>query len=463
MRYGNFRFILPLTTIVFLAACVTPPPLNDHITLVPLSSKADAEAGLTMDYFYGSQDSLIDQIVCHADRSCLYSGHAYALGGRNPQVDSLVIHTLNGQTLNWARTYQIDDVFNNNLGMIPTADGGALLYGNSFITDGLGLDLHPVYEKIDAQGTPQWGGALDKGKTKMFTSFTDGISLSDGGYALAGSSFIDGQWRGTVLRLDASGNQVWFTTLDNSHEISFLQYLIELPDKHILGVGYDKTRNDMTLFDLTADGRLTHSAVLHMPGDEVPVGLAKLNQGPLIIASATQPNGEHTALLVRLDWKESVESATLYHYVDGLDPANVLALADQKLCLYGSTASENHGQSVAFTTTSKGRPISAIKLKGGNVFIYGTLLSSKKILFTGGRKIGTKQKNSGLIVKWTPSVYNDQSVLEKISFAKATLTVRPSPDAEQALTSQSVIMHFGLSNMSSRLVSGGTTGAGKTD
>ena len=311
MRFRKLRPSLPVIAILALAACATPPPLNDHITLVPVSDKADIESGLTMNYFYGSHDNVLIQVACHADGSCLYGGHAYSSDNNNPQFDSLVIRTRNQQTLDWARTYQIQDVVNNNTGLIATADGGALLYGNSLLTQGAAIGFKPVYEKIDAQGNPEWGGEQDKGRAEIFSSFTNGISLADGGYALTGSSKIDGQWRGTVLRLNSTGRQVWFTSLDDPGQTSLLAYLTQLPNGHILGVGFNKTHNDMTLYDLAPDGHLVHAWILLMAGAEVPVGVSKTGAGPDILVSVKRPNGEEAAMLVRLDWKEKLESATL--------------------------------------------------------------------------------------------------------------------------------------------------------
>lgn len=455
MTLQEFRILLPAVALLALAACATPPPLNDHITMVPVSDKADIESGLTVNYFYGSHDNTIIQVACHADGSCLYGGHAYSSDHNNPQLDSLVIRTRNESTLDWARTYQIEDVINNNTGLIATGDGGALLYGNSLLTNGLGIGLKPVYEKIDEYGNPEWGGEQDKGRAKIFSSFTNGIGLSDGGYALTGSSKIDGQWRGTVLRLDSSGKQVWFTSLDHAGRMSLLLYLAELPDGHILGVGFDKDRNDMTLYDLARNGRLVRSWILRMAGSEFPVGVSKTDTGPAILASVTRPNGEQAALLVRLSWKERLESTTLYRYPDGFDPNNLVVLPDRALCLFGATASQNHPQSLAFTIDSGGRPVSAIAEKGGHVFLDGTLMGPKRILFAGGRTIGADKRDSGVIVNWTPGIDSDHGVLSVIQEQPVKSRLEISNDAEQQLTTKSVLTHFGRKDMTSRLVSGG--------
>lgn len=455
MKLRKFRLFLPVAAILALAACATPPPLNDHITVVPVSDKADIESGLTINYFYGSHENTIIQVACHADGSCLYGGHAYSADNNNPQLDSLVIRTRNESILDWARTYQIEDVINNNTGLIATGDGGALLYGNSLLTNGLGIVLKPVYEKIDESGNPEWGGEQDKGRAKIFSSFTNGISLSDGGYALTGSSQIDGQWRGTVLRLDSSGKQVWFTSLGNAGQTSLLLYLTELPNKHILGVGVNKNHNDLTLYDLARNGRLVRSWILRMAGSEFPVGVSKTDTGPAILVSVERPNGEQAALLVRLNWKEKLESTTLYRYSDGFDPNNLVVLPDQTLCLFGATTSQDNPQSLAFTIDSGGRPVSAIAEKGGRVFIDGTLVSPQNILFAGGRTIGADKRDSGVIVKWTPSIDNDHGVLSGIKEEPIKSRLEISNDAQQQLTTKSVVTRFGRQDMTSRLVSGG--------
>jgi len=108
--------------------------------------------------------------------------------------------------------------------LIQTSDGGYAIagYTDSFGTgDYVGVcvvqDVYVV--KLDANGNPQWtktiGSRICRG---LFNGYDDGSSLiqtSDGGYAIAGTtySFGAGEADVYVVKLDAKGNLQWTKTI----------------------------------------------------------------------------------------------------------------------------------------------------------------------------------------------------------------------------------------------------------
>lgn len=463
MKTGKSFFVLPALLAALLAGCASTQqtPLSAQITLIPVSDKADIESGMKMDYFYGANEQALDHVTCHADQSCVYSGFTFKEDNKDStksQFDSLVIRTTPRDTVRWARTYQIGGNYYNTLGMVPTSDGGALLYGNSLMTNNSNFPIKPSFEKIDADGIPQWGGTLNQNLTNFWSAFTAGIRLSDGGYALSGSNRVGGKWYGIVLRIDSTGKEEWFSAVRSRNELTLLNDIIELKNGDILGVGFNKALHDMVLFDFGPKGKAKKAPVLHIRGDEVPIGLVNLATGPAIVASETMPSGESAAIIVRLNQKLRAISASRYRYTDGFNPNGVIALGNGKLCLYGPTEAEaeRDKQSLAFTVNLKMLPDSALLLKGGHVFNSGTKVTGEKILFGGARPLGTKQRASSIVVTWTPSVKNNQAALKGIHREPIKLKEYANESAKQWLTTKSDVTTLHLKDMTSQLVSGGS-------
>ncbi len=460
MNTGKLFFILPALLAALLTGCASTQktPLSAHITLIPVSDKADIESGMKMDYFYGANEQALDHVTCHADQSCVYSGNTFKENKEDSaksQFDSMVIRTTPRDTVLWARTYQIGGNYYNTLGMVPTSDGGALLYGNSLMTNNSKFPIKPSFEKIDADGMPQWGGTLNQNLTELWSAFTAGIRLSDGGYALSGSNRVGGKWYGIVLRINSTGKEVWFSAVRSRNELTLINDIIELKNGDILGVGFNKVLHDMVLFDFGPKGKVKKAPVLHIRGDEIPVGLVNLATGPAIIASETMPSGESAAIVVRLDQKLHAIRASRYRYTDGFNPYGVIALGNGKLCLYGPTKAEaeRDKQSLAFTINLKMLPASALLLKGGHVFNSGTKVTSEKILFGGARPLGTKRHASSIVVTWTPSIKNDRVALKGIQRERIRLKEYANESAKQWLTTKSDVSTLHLKDMTSRLVS----------
>lgn len=131
------------------------------------------------------------------------------------RMNPIVIRTKADGKISWARSYQVDHIYTRTNGLLSAGDGGVLLFGNSFIGTRRGGVSHgrnqPIYEKMDASGTPLWGGTVPFGFIKPWSAVSDAIHLGNGGYALTGSGTLNpnGDWYGLVLTLDANGNVAW--------------------------------------------------------------------------------------------------------------------------------------------------------------------------------------------------------------------------------------------------------------
>lgn len=451
---------------IVIAGCASTatsrPPLSDHIILIPVSDKADVESGLRMDYFHGSNQQALNHVSCKANQSCFFSGLAFT-GVSNkalPQWDSLVIRTYKNDRIDWARTYQLRSLFYHSSGMLATPDGGAVLYGSTFKTSDPGGNLHiliePTFEKIDAQGIPQWGAMVNFGSTMTSRSFTDAVQLNDGGFVLSGSISVKNKWRGLLIRLDKAGHQVWATTVSSYGQFTLMPYVTRIANGDLVGAGYNRDLRDLVLFEFSPDGKLIKAPIIDMRGVEFPESIISLGSGPVLVAAEKMPSGEQAALVLRMNNELDVTSASRYRYKDGFIPYSAIAMGTNVLCLYGPTAADEHKQSIAFTINRSKQPVSAIALDGDGVFNFGTLLTPKKIIFSGGRDLGTKQRASSIAVTWTPSVMNQANVLKNIRREPVTITEHTDESATQWISRKSILQQFGPKEMSSRLVSGNT-------
>ncbi len=437
-----------------LAGCSSTPPLADHLTLIPVSDKADIARGLDMAYVYGNNQGIFNHVSCDRARNCWYSGDLGFANETQARINPIVIRTTANGAISWARSYQINDIYTKTNGLLPTRDGGALLYGNSIITNFAAKLEKPIYEKLNPQGSPEWGGSVFIGDIRSWSAFSDAIRLADGGYALAGSGVLNGKWYGSVLVLDVDGNERWFKFMRSRQDPTLSLYLSQLSNGNIMVAGYDASVGDIVLFRFSTDGKPVDISIIHIRGKEYPVGFVTLGSGPAIVAQQSMPSGESAAIIVRLDRQGEVKTAARYRYVDGFNPYDVISMPDRGVCIYGNTESSDNRQSLAFVLDAKGNLSSALALKGGSVFRSGALLAPDRLTFAGGRELGVDRRMSGLIVKWTPVVGNDAQTLKNIKLDSLKITVYKNESGTVANPTNSTLKKFDASEMQSRMVSG---------
>lgn len=453
------RFASLIALGVLAAGCASnQASKSPRISLIPVSDKADRSQGLDMVYVYGTNQSMFNHVACNRLQTCWVSGDM-AFGRKSVnRLSPIVLRVKKDDSISWARSYQIDHIFTTTNGLLTTGDGGAILYGNSFVgtrthwvTKGR---IQPVYEKLNASGIPQWGGTVPFGFIKPWSAVTDVIHLADGGYALTGSGTLNlgNDWYGLVMSLKADGSVGWlkFMRIRNDGTLSF--YLYQLKNGHILVLGYDAALSDMFLVNLSRSGTADGISILGIRGDEVPVGMVPLKGGPAIVARQKMPSGEIAALIVQLDDKGAIVNARRYHYVDGFNPSDVISLPDHRACLYGYTEAKDKRQSLAFVVNADGKPSSALALKGDSVFNSGALLNPRQVIFAGGRALGVNQRLSALIVKWNPSIGNETRVLKGIRQDVVKVHLYKDQPGKVASPSNPSLHSFDRSEMQSQLI-----------
>ena len=416
--------------LITFSGCSSPPPITDNLTLVPVSDKADIESGLSMTYIYGTNEGYFNNAACNTKRACWYSGNLSATKNNNGRLNSIVIKSLADGHIFWGRSYQINDVYTEALGLLPANHGNALLYGNSIIKGSSNNFDEPVYELLDPHGIPKWGGALLIGNIQPWSAFTDAINLKQGGYALTGSSKIYGKyWSGTLVKLDASGRVAWADLIRSQKRDTLTEYLAQLKNGNIILLGYNAVIKDLVLFELSPKGKLLNSPIVHIRGNEMPVGLVALKSGLAAVAQETMPSGESAAVIIVLDDHGHVKKTVRYRYVDGFNPYDVIAMPGHGMCIYGTTEAKDKPQSLAFVLNADLKPVSALTMKDKNVFVSGSLLGPDQIIFSGARRIGADHHLTSMIVRWTPSVMNQTRVLKKIQTSQPEIHLNKNAQA----------------------------------
>lgn len=409
-----------------------------------------------MAYVYGTNEGAFNYVSCDQARNCWYSGELGFFSKTKARMNPLIIRTATNGAISWARSYEINDIYTRTNGLLPTRDGGALLYGNSMTMNFAATLEKPIYEKLNSQGLPEWGGSVFIGDIKSWSAFSDAIRLAGGGYALAGSGVLSGKWYGSVLVLDAAGNERWFKFMRSRKDPTLSLYLSQLPNGNILVAGYDASLSDIVLFRFSADGKPVDITLIHIRGKEFPVGFVTLDTGPAIVAQQEMPSGESAAVVIRLDHAGEVKDAVRYLYVDGFNPYDVVSLPNHGVCIYGVTEASDNRKSLGVVLDSKGGPVSALALKGGSVFNSAALFAPDRLVFAGGRKLGVDRHMSGLIVKWTPIAGSDSQTLKNIKRDSLKVTVYKNESGTVANPMNPSLHKFSASEMQSRLVAGGS-------
>ncbi len=417
-------------SVFLLTGCNTLPPLSDQLALVPATGKAEATPGIDLTYLSGTNEGILTHISCDREQNCWSSGVLGKFQLDVTRLNSLVVRTSGISHIQWAHTYQINDTYTETNGFVPTPDGGALLYGNTFISHFSGNTPEPVYEKLDAAGVPQWGGALLIGGFAPWSAFSDAIRLQGGGYLLAGSGYLDKHyWYGILLKIGASGQLVWAKSLHSRKDSTLVSRIVQLANGSILVVGINAKLNDIVLFRISQSGKLLGSSILDTRGTEVPIGLTSLPDGLDIAVDQKMPNGEEAAIVLGLDKSGNLKTAERYHYIDGFSPNSIVALGTKAICLYGTTTAKDKPQSIALALNAKRQPVSALVLTGSGTFNSASPYRSGTIVFAGNRKLGADERMTPLLTRWSPELKNDPNALKNIRHDIVAITLHTNAAA----------------------------------
>jgi hypothetical protein len=187
--------------------------------------------------------------------------------------------------------------------LIQTSDGGYAIAG---YTSSFGAGEQDVYVvKLDANGNLQWTKTIGG---KWWDSGYSLIQTSDGGYAIAGTtySFGAGQADVYVVKLDANGNLQWTKTIGGpGYEIG--HSIIQTSDGGYAIAGYTKSLDavdwDFYAVKLDAKGNLQWTKTIGGENDDSGSSLIQTSDGSYAIAGSTSSfgAGDWDVYVVKLD------------------------------------------------------------------------------------------------------------------------------------------------------------------
>ena len=202
----------------------------------------------------------------------------------------------------WSRTFG-GEARDRCWGVLPTADGGYILVGETVSTGFGAEDCYLV--KTDASGHQSWARTYggDQGDRCFAISETD-----DGGFLLVGQTYSKGAGDrdAYIIRTDDSGREIWSRTFggpasDVGHGID------RTSDGAFLITGYTTSladeEDDPYLIKLSDDGNIHWTRVISMPGINHTITGEQTNDGGYVLGgfSVFESEGSNSALVVKTD------------------------------------------------------------------------------------------------------------------------------------------------------------------
>jgi len=247
-----------------------------------------------------------NSLIQTSDGGYIIAGHTRSFGEGG--ADVYVVKLDAKGNLQWTKTIGGE---NEDLGhsLIQTADGGYAIAGS---TTSFGAGEDDVYVvKLDANGNLQWTKTIGGPDSEAGTSL---IQTSDGGYAIAGSTFsFRGGWGDVyVVKLDANGNLQWTKTIGGPDPEAGTS-LIQTSDGGYAIAGYTISfgvgEPGVYVVKLDANGNLQWTKTIGGPDPEAGTSLIQTSDGGYAIAGYTESFGAGYAdvYVVKLDAKGNLQ------------------------------------------------------------------------------------------------------------------------------------------------------------
>lgn len=183
--------------------------------------------------FGGANNDRAYSILEHSSGGYAFGGYTYSFG--QGEADFWLIKTDEEGTHQWNRTY---GTITNNEGcqdIKESTDGGFVLTG----WRGYPSEPYDVWlVRTDETGTQLWNRTIGGSANDFLRSI---VELSDGGFALAGSttSFGSGEYDAWLVKLGSDGVPLWNRTFGGS-ERDYFNSILELSDGFLLS-GYTES------------------------------------------------------------------------------------------------------------------------------------------------------------------------------------------------------------------------------
>jgi hypothetical protein len=259
----------------------------------------------------GTDDESARSVIQTSDGGYLLGGYTWSVDGdvtgNQGMADYWIVKTDSSGNLVWQKCLGGTD-YDNAYSVIETSDGGYLVGGYTYSTDGNVTSNHGWSDmwvvKIDLSGNLVWQksfGGTDDDTTRSL------IETSDGGYLVYGSTWSDdgdvtGNHGGSdmwALKIDLSGNIVWQKCFGGSNSDYGIK-VIETSDGGYLLGGYtasndgDVTGNhgsvDYWIVKIDTSGIIVWQQCLGGSGYDSAYGIVQNSDGRYLIGGDSESN-----------------------------------------------------------------------------------------------------------------------------------------------------------------------------
>jgi hypothetical protein len=235
----------------------------------------------------GGKDIDLGMAICKTnDSNYFITGHSASFG--NQYTDLILIKLNANGAIIWGKNYHLNQSeFANTI--IPLADGGCLILGETTKYIGKGKDSDILLLKIDPNGKLVWskkygGKDIDYGYSIEATK--------DGGYIIGGEtkSFTAGEQDMYVVKINSNGSMEWAKGY-GSNEIDFGRSAVPLLDGNYLVAGSIQSKKsrdmDICLTKLSKNGAVLWSRIFGGNNQDYLSALKVLKNGDLVACGNT--------------------------------------------------------------------------------------------------------------------------------------------------------------------------------
>jgi len=340
---------------------------DDSNSLIQTSDGGYAIAGTTFSFGAGGEDVYVVKLDANGNLQWTKT-----IGGKDADGGSSLIQTSDGGYVIAGTTFSFGagggDIYvvkldaNGNLqwtktiggpgdeagaSLIQTSDGGYAIAGTTFSFGAGGRDIYVV--KLDANGNLQWTKTIGGPESEEGYSL---IQTSDGGYVIAGStnSFSAGKDDVYVVKLDANGNLQWTKTIGGPKiEAGFS--LIQTSDGGYAITGFTTSfgagEADVYIVKLDANGNLQWTKTIGGPESEIGTSLIQTSDGGYAIAGYTKSFGAGSGdvCVVKLDANGNLQwTKTIGAKNKNYSKSSLIQTSDGGYAIAGHTESFGAGE-----------------------------------------------------------------------------------------------------------------------
>jgi hypothetical protein len=243
----------------------------------------------------------------------------------------------------WTRTYGGADI-DEAESVIQTSDGGYAIAGSTFILHRLGYDFWLI--KIDAYGNMEWNRTYGKFGADYGYSV---VQTSDGGYAIAGNTYVSSSGIDCdfqLIKTDSQGNVEWQNTYGGSGTEQVYQVIATSDGGYAIAgytFSYGAGKADFWLVKTDASGEMEWSQVYGGAKFEIPYSVVETSDGGYALVGFTESFGATKTdfWLVKTDASGNMLWNKKYGG-NGIDMAySLLATPDGGYAIAGNTDSFN--------------------------------------------------------------------------------------------------------------------------